>query len=309
MRAGKDQCASTGLSLLYEAGGRRALKGPAPHVVRYADHGVELCDAVDRAPRVPADCALPPTDPAETFLTVRRTASGRFLSGVVPAEIAAARVTLADRTTTTIPARPLTGYAGIYAGVLREIAADLPGPHAIRQVELLDDHGRVLMPEAGTEAAYGPAVTVLPAAHGLPAVHAAPLTTGRFAATCLVLGPFDDCDHGQLFATADARSVSVTASCTPHRLVVSAILAHRDDRLVVRTTGGRELPARMARLPSGAGALAGKYYALAVAGPHDGIASVAVRGRAPRRFQVDLPPAGRQCGYSAAPDLLAGRLD
>ncbi len=297
-------CASAGISVVF--GDDRGPLGPAPaHAVRYADHGVELCSAVDRAPRIPADCALPPTDPAQTFAGVRPTPGGRFLSAVVPAEIAAARVTFDDRTQRTLAAHPLPGYSGIYAGVLREIAADLPGPHIVARVELLDDRGRVLDADAGAEVAYGAPVAVLAAGHGLPVAHAAPLRTSRVAATCVALGPIDDCAHGTLFWGAGAYSIAVQALCSPRRMVVAAVLSHRGDRMVAQTTSGREVAARVARLPAGAGALAGKYYALAVLGPRDGLRSVVLRGRAARRVPASLPPVGRQCGYDASPGLLA----
>lgn len=300
-------CVSDSLSLVYGVGDDGRLRA-GPHAARFADHGVELCATIDRAPRVPADCALPPTEPESTGVQIRPTADGRFVFGVVEAEIAAARVTLDDGAVRTIAAQPLTGYAGLYAGTLREIAADLPGPHVVERIELLDDRGRVLNGEAGLELAYGPAVTVLPAAHGLPAVHATPLRARRDAATCFTFGPLSEssgCEIGGLDGGVGVESVSVHALCAPRRLVVSALLARRDDRLVLRTTSGREVVARRVRLLADAGAVAGKYYALAVLGPRDGLSTVIVRSRAPHRLRTALPSAARQCGYSMSPGLFA----
>jgi len=280
-------------------------------VARFADHGVQLCDAIDRPLRIPDDCALPPTDPAVTYVSTHKTATGRFLFGVVPAEIAAARVTLHDRTTQTFAAGPLTGYAGIYAGALRQIAADLPGPRTVDRIELLDDRGRVLNGDAGFEVSYGPDVTVLPAAGGVPAVHASAVRSGDYRATCIGFRAISDaarCDGGGFATTTGAHSITVHVPCAPRRILVSAVLARRGDRLVLRTTDGREVTARTARLPAAAGALAGRYYALATLRPDEGLASAIIRGRASRRLAIGLPPAARQCGYDDLPGFLSDVL-
>jgi hypothetical protein len=153
---------------------------------------------------------------------------------------------------------------------------------------------------------------VLPAADGLPALRAVPLRNRRFSATCLTFGRVTDdsgCDAGVLDGTTGAGGVAVNALCAPRRMLVSAVLAHRDDRLVVRTTGGREVAARVTRLPATAGrAVAGKYYALVALRPNEGLDAAIVRGRSPRRLALDLPPTARQCGYNAQPGFLLGLL-
>jgi hypothetical protein len=289
--------------------------GTAPHTPHVTDHGVELCATVDRAPRIPADCALPPIAPDSARISITRTADGRHLFGIVAGEVAAARITLTDRSTQTLPAAPLPGYNGIYADVVRAIAADLPGPNAVWKVELLNDRGRVLSPEASANVdptAWGRPVTVLPAAHGVPAVLAVPADTVFSGLTCVVFGSVRDdafdCAAGLVNGQASTGSgtVRVEARCTPRRMLISAQLRHASDRLVVRTKDGRTIRSRMVPFPSGAGIAArGRFFALAVLGPRDAPAEALVRGRSPNRVTIDLPTAGRQCGYSTAP----GQMD
>lgn len=288
--------------------------GAGPHTVRYADHGVELCARADAAPRVPQDCAVPPTRPRASYVWFSESADGLFGFGVVGDEVAAARVTVADGTQRTVASGPLTGYTGIYAGVLRQIAIELPTEAGVlRRVELLDDRGRVLNHQAfsGTWNGLGRAIALLPAADGAPAVRAAPIFYGRRSGTCLasgVLATLDDCADF-LFPgerTTGPDTVRVDATCTPRRLLVTGLLRRAGDRLAVRTTGGREIAATQVRIPSAAGdAGFGRFYARAILGPREGIDAVLLRGRLPARVPVGLPPAERQCGYADAAGVAA----
>jgi hypothetical protein len=282
--------------------------GPAPHVVRSVDHGLALCTQVDRAPRIPRDCGVPPTDPELTPVLVRRTTDGRFAFGILPEDIASVRLRLSDGTMRTAPATPLTNYVGIYAGVLRQVVFDLPGNAYVEQVESLDDRGRVLSRDPPAERPdLDHPITLRPAGGGAPAVRAAPLTALGETDACIALGALEtlaDCDD-VVFSQAGepGYTVRVVATCTPRRLLVTAILPRRTDRLVVRTAHGREIAARIVRIPPAAGAPG--YYALAVVGLREGVGAALVRGRASRRIPLDLPPAAEQCGYAASPGLLA----
>jgi hypothetical protein len=77
--------------------------------------------------------------------------------------------------------------------------------------------------------------------------------------------------------------------------VVYGLLARRADRVAVRLGDGREVRGRTAPLPAAIAPGAGA--ALVVLGPHDAPRELIVRGRAPYRRDLVLPPAADQCGY------------
>jgi hypothetical protein len=84
-------------------------------------------------------------------LTVRRTPTGRVIYGVVPAEIAAVRVTREDKSTQTVESAPIVGYAGRYAAGLRQVVVDLRGGTPVVGIAALDAGARVLRSNAGAE--------------------------------------------------------------------------------------------------------------------------------------------------------------
>ena len=282
--------------------------GAAPHTLQAVDHGALLCVAVDRAPRVPADCRLPPIAADDGLLSADPTADGRFVSGLVPAEVTTARLKLDDGTQRTVATEPIPGYAGRYAAVVRAVAVDVPGPHRVVGFALLDGRGRVLrqgddQPEAP---ATGRPVTLL-RVPGVPPLSAmsVPLSSPGGGFTCLGLGTLRssaDCDAsgGGQFG-GGVTSLRVRATCDTRRILVLGILRRHTDRLVVRTASGREVVARRARIPAAAGAAAGGYAALAVVGARDGVREIVLRGRAANRVALPLPPAAQQCGYEASP--------
>jgi hypothetical protein len=282
--------------------------GVAPHALQAVDHGALLCVAADRAPRVPADCRLPPVAPDEGLLSADPTRDGRFVSGLVPAEITTARLKLDDGTRREVATTPIPGYTGRYAAVVRAVAVDVPGPHRVIGYALLDGRGRVLrqgddQPEAP---ATGRPVTLL-RVPGVPPLSAmsVPLSGPGGGFTCLGLGALRgsaDCDAiggGQV--GSGVTSLRVRATCDTRRILILGVLRRRTDRLVVRTTSGREVVARRARIPAAAGAATGSYAALAVVGARDGVRGIVLRGRAANRVELMLPPAAQQCGYEAYP--------
>lgn len=292
--------------------------GAPPHVAHLVDRGDQLCVAVDRAPQLPEDCAVPPLDPESAGLGAVSAGDGAYLYGIVPTEVVAARVRFADGTTTTVATTPITGYTGQYAGVLGQIALDVPAGAQARSAALLDAAGRVVGRSdlLAYRVAKGRALTLRPASGGVPALRATPFTadiTGRReTATCIAFSvPKTLFDCGlDTFGASDtgARTVRVLSRCAPRRLVVLAVLRRAGDRLVVRTRAGREVVARTVRVPAAAGGAAGHHVALAVLGPHDAIAGMSVRGVAARRIKAAYPAAASQCGYSDQPgfDLTPG---
>lgn len=291
---------TSGIYVLYAQADERRL-GHAPHALHAADDGARLCLAIDRAPRVPQDCRVPPLDPATTALQRLLTADGRFLLGLVPPDVATARLTLDDGTTRDVAAAPIPGYAGQYAGVSRVVAVDLPGPHHVVGYDLRDARGRVLAHDPGPERPAPRHVTTLLRVPGLPALRGALLPAAGELPTlsCIALGPISATEPDCLIA--GPGFFSVRADCAPHRLVVLGALAHADERLAVRTASDRELPGRTALLPAALGSAAGTTAAVAVVPGAATARRIVVRrpGHATKSYALKLPPAARQCGYVA----------
>jgi len=295
-----DDGSSSGVVLLFGPDAGRAL-GHAPHVLHAADDGARLCLAVDRAPRVPQDCQVPPLDPTTTALQRLLTADGRFLLGLVPPDVAAARLRLDDGSTRDVAAAPVPGYAGQYAAVTRVVAVDLPGAHRVVGYDLLDARGRVLANEPGPERRAPQHVTTLLRVPGLPALRGAllPGAGDVDALTCVALGPVSAIEPDCILANPGFFSVRV--ECSPRRLVVVGGLAHANERLTVRTTSGREIAGRTAPLPAAFGWPAGTSAALAVVPGDAAPRAIVVRRprHATRSYALKLPAAARQCGYVA----------
>jgi hypothetical protein len=309
----RESCEGTSFSdLSFVTSGADDLLGAGPHALHVVDFGDQLCVAIDRAPRVPPECGLPPVDPEGTSLSVTKAATGQYVNGLVPVEVAAVRVTLDDRSTRTVPVTPIPGYTGRYAAVIGQVALDVPAPRRALTAVLLDARGRVLGTSrvlASLETTVGRRSTLRPAAGGLPALEATAvgISLGRrtYDFTCVTLGAwrdFDDCLLALRAGDVGAKTVQVIARCAPRRLVVFAVLRHRTDRLVVRTRGGRTITAGGdLRLAAGSGPAAGHYVALVVLDPREAVAGLRVRGSSPRRLAASYPAAAAQCGYADQP--------
>ena len=278
------------------------------HTAHAADWGALLCVAVDHAPRIPDDCALPPVDPAQApVVSFAAAGDRRFLYGVVPAEVTQARVTLDDHSVRTIDAAPITGYAGPYAAVLRQVSLNVPSGRDAVRVALLDAQGRDLGGDVArdllSEVRFGPSVTLAPASDGIAPVRARRLDFFDGSQTCVTVlrstfpvgcdASADTTDHHSL------PLVHLSVQCAPRRTVVLAILPHRDDRLVLGLRGGRHVTARQIRIRGAVGPATGRSATLAVLGPHVRLAEVRLRGRSPAISAARLPAAADQCGYSA----------
>ena len=278
--------------------------GGSPHAPHAVDQGAELCVAIDRAPRFPADCALPPVDPRSASLVTFQAPGGRrYLYGIVAAEITQARLTLDDRSVRTVPATPIAGYAGRYAAALRQVSVDVPAGRRATRVALLDARGRVLADGIADapDARVGRSVTLAPATMGIGPLRATKLEGFDLPATCItvrLLTSAFDCDVFAEATDEGGSTVELIASCAPRRLVVLAVLPRRDDRLVLSLRGGRTVVARKVRIPRGAGAAAGRAAAFAVLGPDARLDAVHIRGRVSRSVAVRLPAVAGQCGYT-----------
>lgn len=272
------------------------LRSAAPHGPRVVDAGVRICVAVDRAPRVPADCAMPPVLPSEALVASHPTATGRYVLALVPSEVASARLRLRGGVTREVTAVPVPGYTGRYAAQLRAIAADVPGRRAVLALDLRDARGRVLQKVFGPESSTPTRTDRLrPARSGLPALWSARFTDDDDRITCLAFGPiagFGDCRAMHIAAPYGlSGTFTVDVRCAPRRTVVLAVLGRPADRLAVVTAAGRRVSARRMAIPGGNGLTAAEV----VLGPHERLRRVALR-----TGHADLfpPAAAQQCGFA-----------
>jgi hypothetical protein len=279
------------------------LRTPGPHVFHAADSGPDLCLAVDRTPHLSgADCGIPPTDAAATFLRYApaAVAGATTLYGLVPADVTVVRLRLDDGSTREVPATPIPGYAGQYAATTLLVDAEVAAPRHIAGYQLRDGRGRVLQDQD-----YGPAsapalsrATTVLRTPGLPPLRAALLTGSQAIGTfpCLALGALDslvDC------TLAGPGTYLARAFCAPRRIVIWGVLSHASDDLVAQTAGGREIVARKAVLPDAIRRGKGTTAALLVLPADVGLRRLVLRGKAAGKTDLVLPPAARQCGYDS----------
>jgi hypothetical protein len=285
--------------------------GAGPHRIQATDSGALICAAADRAPSAPGDCTQPPMDAESVQLGAQPAADGRLIAAIVPPEVAGARVTLDDGSTRDLPAGPIPDYAGQYASTLALIATDVPGPHRVVAYRLLDARGRVFV------SGYGPE---LPALHDTRAVARVP-GVGTLFHSSLDVAPavrfpsaFGSClsvgrPTGELAFFYSSciptytSGVVLQASCRTHRFTITAGLAHRTDRVVVRLASGRSVTLRNYALPKERSAALATTLAIGTLGPHDAPRTIIRRGASPARLRVTFPAAGEQCGYDDAEEL------
>jgi hypothetical protein len=288
-------------------GSRTARLGPGPHLLHVADDGAQICFAADHVPVLPADCEQPPVDPASTFLAAEPTATGRLVLAIVPPEVATARVTLDDGSRRDLTATPIPGYAGQYATSLAAVFADVPGPHRVLSYKLLDARGRVLAVGLGPERPGLRNTRRIARVPGVGALYYSDADAAAKLASplvqvgdCLSIGrpPTDSSAFGRACVTHSVSVVTLTASCATRRIVVSAGLAHRSDRVSIRLASGREVALHTYVLPGRKGAGQSDAQAIGVLGAHDVPRALIRRGRSPQRLALHLPAAAAQCGYS-----------
>jgi hypothetical protein len=277
-----------------------ALQRPGPHVFHAADSGPDLCLAVDRTPHPRGgDCAIPPADIANTFLPTVSGTGVATVAGLVPADVALARLTLDDGSTRDVPATPIPGYAGQYATTTLLVYAQIAAPRQPAGYQLLDARGRVLQKDllAGPPPVLSHTTTVL-RTPGLPPLRAG-LVTGLgpgASLPCLALGALDDVFD---CTASGGGNVVVRAFCAPRRVVLWSVLSHASDDLVVQMSDGREITARKAVLPAAIRRGRGTTAALLVLPAGVGTRRVIVRGKAAGKTDLVLPPAAGQCGYDS----------
>lgn len=280
------------------------LRTPGPHVFQAADRGLQLCLAPDRVPNTRDDCRIPPIDITDSRLLIVSRKDATTVAGLVPAEVAVARLTLDDGSRLDVAAAPIPGYSGQYASTTTLINADVPAPRRVGGYQLLDSRGRVLEDRGdGLAPVVTRRATVL-RAPGLPPLRAALITGfGDGASTCLGFGALADawaCTAG------GAGSFTVRAFCDSRRVAIWGLLSHAADDLVVQTTDGREITARKAVLPAAIRQGKGTTAALIVLPARVGARRLLLRGKAGGKTALVLPPAAEQCGYQASARISSG---
>jgi hypothetical protein len=285
--------------------------GSGPHTPQVATDGVRLCLAIDHPPHPPVGCALPPLDAHQVVLDAEPTSDGRYIAGFVPREVALVRLALDDGTARDITPAPI---AGLYAGHVNLVAVDVPGPRRVIGYDLLNDAGMTL-----TTVDYGPEQRPLPPSTVLlrrPGHSLAPITAfqipadhGVGPATCVGLKTIGYLPCGLV----EPGYFVVVAGCATRQIVIAGLLRHANQRVAVRTASGREIRARVVRLPAalrrvGKGFVSPAAVAIAVVPAREAPRRLTVRGPAASHADLTLPAAGEQCGYRtyATPGELRG---
>jgi hypothetical protein len=271
--------------------------GAGPHTPHLADAGERLCVAIDRAPRPPAGCVVPPTDVSEVVLNAAPTANGRYVVGLVPSAVALARLTLEGGGHRDVMPVPVSGQ---YAATTKLVAADVPGARRVIGYRLLDAAGRAFdTVDSGPEvpARRHRTTLVAHAAPGLGPIVAAVLpgtAAGGPAFTCTTV----------LSAARDAFCyplgpdwTTATVTCAPRRIVVLGGLGRTRQQLAVRTASGRVVTGRTLRLPAALRTADVAAVGLVVLPADAAPRTLLRRGSDARSTAFRLPAARAQCGY------------
>jgi hypothetical protein len=281
---------------------------PAPHRVVVQDDGARLCVALDRAPQHPGECGNAPVEASGTELYGVTTREGRFVYGVVPADVTAARLTLDDGSARVVPATAIPGYAGQYAAVEHLVAADVAAPRRVLAYALLDARGRAIGRGYGPDGPRLRFVRTLGRVPGLAPLTLSTLTdvaksTGLEGTPCVSFGAVSAARPACV--AYGLGQLGVRVDCAPRRMVISGILRHAADRVTIHLAGGRIVRPHVVRLPAvGKVKALGSAVLVFVLGAHEQPRSVVLgRGRDYRRQDLVLPAAARQCGYDAVGGL------
>ncbi|HEY7622720.1 MAG TPA: hypothetical protein VH834_23305 [Solirubrobacteraceae bacterium] len=251
-----------------------ASSGAGPLVAR--DDGVALC--VGLGTIVSADCRVPPIDPVFSRIERRRAGDSTAVLAVVPPEVTSLRLHLDRGAPVAVPTSDLPGYTGQYAGLVRAAALTLPGDRRVYSTEMLAADGHVLVSVPGPDRrplAHAPRVLArLPGG-----------VTVAGAGDCLQVGVGPPSRDPARCAFTGLSDTTVFAPCAARRTVVVSRLRRPATGLTAMTTAGTVRGRR-----HGA-------FAVAVLPPRAALREIGLTGAA--RVRMPLPPAARQCGYSA----------
>jgi hypothetical protein len=248
--------------------------GAGPLVAR--DDGDDLC--VGLGTIVATDCGLPPTEPIRAHIERRRAGTSTAFLAVVPPEVAALRLHLDRGAPLTVPSADLPGYAGRYAALVKAATATVAGDRRLYSTDLLAADGHVLQSLPGPDQpplAHTPRViarlpggVTVAASGGCVQVRSRPPTRDR--AAC---------------GFTDVVASFVSVPCAARRTVVVTRLRRPATGLTAITATGSVRGRRHGSL------------ALAILPPRAALREIRLTGAARIRFH--LPPAARQCGYTA----------
>ena len=271
---------------------------PGAPPIRVADGpGDTLCVALAALPFNAFGCAIVGPDLSEVLGVTDNVTAPRSFALAVPAAVATVRISGASGTPTQdIATVEGTGYAGRYGGLVRFAAATVARTADLAGATYLDAAGRVLHDEPPSARGENDTIRTLPARRiagraGAPSLWQ---TTSRFdsrRSDCLQLtsgrrpSKDDACT-----AVRSSATVLLEASCATRHLTL-AVAVTPGSRVFADTGAGPPLPIT---LRNGAGIMT-----LAPGRPLRSV-HVARRGTT-TRLPIDAPPAGRQCGWTAAP--------
>jgi hypothetical protein len=248
--------------------------GAGPIVAR--DDGDDLC--VGLGTIVATDCQLPPADTFHDRIERRRAGTQTAVLAVVTAEVSALRLRVDHGAPLTVPTSDLPGYNGRYAGLVKAATVSLPGDRRLYSTDLLAADGHVLGSLPGPDQpplAHTPRVVArLPGGVTVAAstecvqVRSGPPTRDR--AACELVGLTD---------------TFVVVPCAAHRAVIVSRVRRPATGLTAVTTAGRVRGRRHGAL------------SVAILPPRAALREVRLTGAG--RVGVHLPPAARQCGYTA----------
>jgi hypothetical protein len=273
--------------------GSRLTPPPGPPRLLVADDGVRLCFSIGRFGADGIDCGLPPIEFFESRVLRQTTPQGTLVAGVVPADVARVRVRLGGGGAIVVPTTPtVPGYTGRYAAAVRFFTLPLARPRRVVATDLITASGRRLGRLPGPDLAFPAATTTLVRMGGVR------VGAASFAGIpCIAIGAVDCVPRLD-------DSIDVTATCAPRRIAVTALLGARDTGLEVRLRDGRTVRARIVRL-RGAGGLRRRFAVLVVGARATPSRLILRRGSRPSVSRpLAVPPAARQCGYSAAAALV-----
>ena len=286
----------TDLPLVTPVGPVTTIPGTPP--MRVADGpGDTLCVALAALPFNAFGCAIVGPDLEEVLGATDNFTAPRSFALAVPATVATVRISGAGgMPTQDIATVAGTGYAGRYGGLVRFAAGTVAKTADLAGITYLDATGKVLFrdrPSADDETDTSrtfPARRIAGRA-GAPSLWQTTTRFGSQRSDCLQLTSGRRPPNDETCATFRSNAtVLLEASCATRRLTV-AVAVTRGSRVFADTGDG---PLRPITLRNGAG--------ITTLAPGRPLRSVRiVRKGTTKRVAIDAPPAGRQCGWTAAP--------
>ncbi len=248
--------------------------GAGPLLAR--DEGDDLC--VGLGTIVAADCQLPPADAFRDRIERRRAGTQTAILAVVTPDVSALRLHVDHGAPLTVPTSDLPGYTGRYAGLVKAATATVPGDRRLYSTDLLAADGHLLGSLPGPDQP--------PLAHTPRVIARLPGGVTVAASTeCVQVRSGPPTRDRAACAFTDVVASFVSVPCAARRTVVVTRVRRPATGLTAVTTTGTVRGRRHGSL------------ALAILPPRAALREIRLTGAA--RIRFPLPPAARQCGYTA----------